>query len=1211
MSTSGFSVHSSLLSILLFLFILPYSPTFLSVSASAATSSTSSVSLSVSSSLLPPPVPTDILSIQRDLPVVSTLPPQYLDTVSGYTWTIRSTVNPSLIFNGTVPGDLITDLQVASIINDPIYENTFLTQNLWNQNNTGWIYSVNFTLDPYLLNPSVSTLLFVMDSIKLVGDIYLNNNYLGYTNNQFLRYTVPLTSSYLTPSNGPNNLTIVIAPSNDPRLTEGRVEGFAAGWDWGPITKLANGKPDDTSSSRGIIRSLYLLGITNNSLALVSVTPRVYYQGTYPLTPLTDNEAGPWLVNTSIVLFNPQISSLTNVTVILSPAWSNTNVTFTIPSLLPGNSTFYFPLSVDIGTVQLWWTTDTTPFSRRNQIQPLYNLTVTIYSSDSSPIQTIRSIGFRVFVQVTADDSNPSGLANQDGSGNLTMRWKVNGANIFSRGADIIPMEWLDGRQTTRAYYRMLQSAIDANFNTLRIDGIDMYFPDYFYTLADQYGILLYHDLQYSQAQPAPAATESQTAELIYQLRRLGNHPSIVLWDACNECGGHGIYASFVMTTLAAEDTSRPIWPSSPSEGWNSGVDTLWGLPNGSPLGLQPRLTPPSSSTSSSSASSSYSDYFTTGIASLTPTTFTQSCTLPDGTSTNCTVQLNMDYCNTCFNSSHPNVDTYEECCAACTAVNDPTVCMVAVFFEKTCWFKPSLNSTVPIADPGRIAVWPSGHGPIPPLPPPGPEPPQTRETHGPYLHGGGFPSVNSPDDTVTVTLPPNLFPSYLIGPNISGTFASEFGCVAMSSFESMSITLDPSHWSFHGGEAPDNCTKGFFATCSGNNPMAQRNYVMDNIINAHFDSNRMNADEVGENAFRRQLYMSLISQALVLSADIQTRRSHNSWGTLIWQLNEIWPTGGWGTIEYGNDFSIFNSTDEYFNNHWGYQIIGGRWKPLHYWLRKFIYTDFITACGVDGRCYIKNDDALQRYDYSMVYSTRTIIRLTDNRIVLNTTSVFTNLNNLGGGLIAWVCLDNQGDPYNNLCNTTSTVLTNVGCQGNGSDCVLLHSVSLYDTDTSNYNLLSGHTQYLAAPNTILNYLAMNNPSTLAFYIGNLNVTIDPQTLADGSIAVYINFVNTTSTNSNIALFVTLSTRIAGRFSDNAFTLITNSTTTIDPSPICRNADTVSSTNYCGVRYSATYGSNDNPTLYFYPWTESPVPDGGIVTNFINTLNIQHLGMYV
>ena len=31
------------------------------------------------------------------------------------------------------------------------------------------------------------------------------------------------------------------------------------------------------------------------------------------------------------------------------------------------------------------------------------------------------------------------------------------------------------------------------------------------------------------------------------------------MWDACNECGGGGLYETFVMPAVAAADTSRPV----------------------------------------------------------------------------------------------------------------------------------------------------------------------------------------------------------------------------------------------------------------------------------------------------------------------------------------------------------------------------------------------------------------------------------------------------------------------------------------------------------------------------------------------------------------------------------------------------------------------------------------------------------------------------
>ena len=102
-----------------------------------------------------------------------------------------------------------------------------------------------------------------------------------------------------------------------------------------------------------------------------------------------------------------------------------------------------------------------------------------------------------------------------------------------------------------------------------------------------------YHDMQFAQSGHAPANTTAQDAELRHAVRRLSSHPSIVVWDGCNECRviigtPTGVYATFVMTVVAQEDASRSIWPSCPSLGWTGGVDKLTSRPNGKPLTTPP-----------------------------------------------------------------------------------------------------------------------------------------------------------------------------------------------------------------------------------------------------------------------------------------------------------------------------------------------------------------------------------------------------------------------------------------------------------------------------------------------------------------------------------------------------------------------------------------------------------------------------------------------
>ena len=112
--------------------------------------------------------------------------------------------------------------------------------------------------------------------------------------------------------------------------------------------------------------------------------------------------------------------------------------------------------------------------------------------------------------------------------------------------------------------------------------------PDVFFDACDEFGVILYTDQQFTWG--AIGGTEQEAAELKYQLKRNSHHPSIALWDACNECGGGGLYDSFVMPKVAQVDRSRPVWPSCPSDGWASGADRLSSRPNGKTLDTRTSL---------------------------------------------------------------------------------------------------------------------------------------------------------------------------------------------------------------------------------------------------------------------------------------------------------------------------------------------------------------------------------------------------------------------------------------------------------------------------------------------------------------------------------------------------------------------------------------------------------------------------------------------
>ena len=79
--------------------------------------------------------------------------------------------------------------------------------------------------------------------------------------------------------------------------------------------------------------------------------------------------------------------------------------------------------------------------------QALYSVSVLFTPSGSSPLTTSRRIGFRTFALVTGNDTD-AGYVNRsagaDGTDTQGMLFRVNGAAILSRGANMIPMEELE-----------------------------------------------------------------------------------------------------------------------------------------------------------------------------------------------------------------------------------------------------------------------------------------------------------------------------------------------------------------------------------------------------------------------------------------------------------------------------------------------------------------------------------------------------------------------------------------------------------------------------------------------------------------------------------------------------------------------------------------------------------------------------------------------
>lgn len=96
----------------------------------------------------------------------------------------------------------------------------------------------------------------------------------------------------------------------------------------------------------------------------------------------------------------------------------------------------------------------------------------------------------------------------------------------------------MEGRQSVETYRRLVASAAEAHFNGLRMWGGGTFLPDGFYDACDEAGLLVYHDMTFAQGNHGPSGSPTEEAEIRHQVRRLSAHPSIAVWDGCNEVRG-------------------------------------------------------------------------------------------------------------------------------------------------------------------------------------------------------------------------------------------------------------------------------------------------------------------------------------------------------------------------------------------------------------------------------------------------------------------------------------------------------------------------------------------------------------------------------------------------------------------------------------------------------------------------------------------------
>jgi beta-mannosidase len=217
-----------------------------------------------------------------------------------------------------------------------------------------------------------------------------------------------------------------------------------------------------------------------------------------------------------------------------------------------------------VENAELWW-------PNGSGSQPLHAVTIEVDGHRET-----RRVGLRtVELQSLPDEAGRS------------FQFRVNGEPVFCRGANWIPADALSGRISREAVRGLLQSAVDANMNMIRVWGGGRYEPDWFYDLCDELGLLVWQDAMFAcNLYPSDREFLAEVdAELREQAARLQHHACLALWCGDNELIGalnwfeesrrdrdrylvsYDRLNRTVENAILSADPSANWWPSSPSPG--------------------------------------------------------------------------------------------------------------------------------------------------------------------------------------------------------------------------------------------------------------------------------------------------------------------------------------------------------------------------------------------------------------------------------------------------------------------------------------------------------------------------------------------------------------------------------------------------------------------------------------------------------------------
>lgn len=448
----------------------------------------------------------------------------------------------------TVPGDVHSALLSANLIEPPYYrDNEYAVD--W-VNKRGWKIESTLHVSQNCLDRHP---VLILEGVDCIAKVFVNDQHVGSLDNQFIRYTLPVGQALTCGSNAlriefdvainvaaerrqahPFELPGESLNSRIPNNNFLRKTPCHSGWDWNICLMPTGvyGSVQLQSPERCRIDDVrFVTRFDGNNVRLeVNIQVDVHVACEVPCCVSVGN------VSTQIHC-----------------------------ELYPGQQRV--ELELDMQNPARWW-----PVGMGHQ--SLHEVTISVDGE-----QWVRSIGFCETRIVCAPDETGPGRG---------FAISVNGQDAFMRGANWIPADALPQGGSQAVVRELLQSAIDANMNMLRVWGGGQYEADWFYELCEELGILVWHDFMFScNHYPATDAhwIASVRTEATQQVRRLSRFACLALWCGDNELVGalkwweitldnrDRYLANYVRLNTVLEEVvmseapATPWWPSSPSQG--------------------------------------------------------------------------------------------------------------------------------------------------------------------------------------------------------------------------------------------------------------------------------------------------------------------------------------------------------------------------------------------------------------------------------------------------------------------------------------------------------------------------------------------------------------------------------------------------------------------------------------------------------------------